>query len=259
MRNFLIYFILLGFLFSASAAEMRIWEDKDGNRYEAAFVREFFDKMTLRKKDGTEVRIPVEDFSDHDQRYMRVRVPPQITIDFSKKSWIKPKPPEMWATEDVQTMVKGTATVHKDSKRTFTSRLSAELFMIAKEVDGDDFFLLSKTDSSFLLGDHDDNTHVFSSEPDFTRKYDELGPSSWRGEQYDGYLIIISDRNGNTLATKTDIPGNWIDTPEVIENLRELYLRGAASVRSRHFDKTGKKSKLTRPKPRPYSETSHSL
>ncbi len=44
------------------------------------------------------------------------------------------------------------AAVHKDSKRIFTSRLKAELFMIAKEVDGDHFILLSKTDSSFLLG-----------------------------------------------------------------------------------------------------------
>jgi len=257
MKIFLIHFILLGVLFSASAAEMRIWEDKDGNRYEAEFVREFFDKMTLRCKDGTEVRIPVEDFSEHDQKYMRVTVPPNVSIKVSKTQWVKPKPPEMWPTEDVQTMVKGTATIQKESKRIFTSRLNAELFMIAKEVDGDNFILLSKTDSSFLLGDHNDNTHVFSSEPDFTRKYDEMGPSGWRGELYEGYLIIVSDKDGNTLAIKTDFPGGWIESPEVIENLRELAVRGAASVRSRHFDKTGKKAALTRPKPRSYGETSH--
>ncbi len=257
MKICLIYFILLGFILSATAAEMRIWEDKDGNRYEAEFVREFFDKMTLRCKDGTEVRIPVEDFSEHDQKYMRVKVPPQVVIDFSKSMWTKEKPPEMWETEDILLMVQGTATIHKESKRIFTSRLNAELFMIAKEVDGGNFILLSKTDSSFLLGDHNEDTHVFSSEPDFTRKYDEMGPSGWRGEQYAGYLIVVSDKDGNTLATKNDVLGGWIDEPEVIEHLRELAVRGAPSVRSRHFGKTGQKTTLTRPKPRSFSETSH--
>lgn len=257
MKSFLVSFIIVGLFFSVSAAEMRIWEDKDGNRYEAEFVRELFGKMTLRCKDGREVRIPIKEFAETDQQYLRVMVPPQVIVDFSKSTWIKPKPPELWPTADVQRMVKGTVTITKESKRIFTSRLTAELFMIAKEVDGDNFILLSKTDSSFLLGDHNNNTYKFSSEPDFTRRYDEFGPTVWRGELYEGYLIVVSDKDGNTLVTKDDMKGNWIDTPDVIENLRELALRGVASVYSRHFDKTGRKSELPRPQPRPFSDTNH--
>ena len=248
MKKIVIGVVFLSLSFSARAAEMRIWEDKNGNRYEAEFVRELFDQMTLRCKDGTEVRIPVDDFSEHDQKYMRVMVPPKISVDVSRKMWPKPKPPETWGSSDTVMMVQGRVTIVKESKRIFTSRLNAELFMIAEEVDGDHYVLLSKTDSSFLLGDHNDGIHLFASEPVMTRKYEEYGPAGLRGEEYSGYLVVVSDAQGNVLDIKTDIPGGWIEAPEVIENLRDLWLRGAPSLRSRHFDRTGKKAQLTRPK-----------
>lgn len=238
-------------------AEVRIWRDRNGNQYEAEFVRELFGKMTLRCTDGTEVRISIEEFSDHDQKYLRVMVPPEMSITFQEKEWVKPKPYEVWETTDKQMMVQGHVSITKITPRPFTGRLNAELFMIAAEVDGDNFVLLSRTESSFLLGEHNNNTHTFSSEPDYTRQYDEMGPSGWRGEIYEGYLIVISDSSGKTVTTQTNIHGNWIDKPEVIENLRDLMLRGAGSIRSRHFDKTGRKSKLTRPMPRQWGDVNH--
>jgi len=249
MKSFLIHCILLIFLFSASAAEMRIWEDKDGNRYEAEFVRELFGKMTLREKDGTEIRIPVENFSEHDQKYMRVMVPPNVSIAFSKANWIKDKPKELWDTDDdTITVIKGAVTVVKESKRPFTSGLVAELFLVAEEINGNgNYILLSKTDSAFLLGEQNNNTHVFKSKPVETQRYLEYNGIERRGEEYEGYLVVISDARGNILQTKTDIR-EWLEAPKVIENLRKLAVVGAPSIRSRHFDKTGSKVKVPRPK-----------
>jgi len=249
MKTFVIYFILLGLVFAASAAEIRIWNDKNGNTYEAEYVRELFDKLTLKTTDGKEVRIAVEDISEHDQKYLRVMVPPNLSIDFSKKTSIKDKPKELWDTDDdTITVIKGEVTIVKESKRPFTSGLKAELFLIADEINGNgNFILLSKTDSSFLLGEHNDDTHVFKFEPVEAQRYLEYNEIQRRGEEYRGYLVVISDTHGNIVQTKTDIR-EWIEAPEVIENLRELAVRGAPSIRSRHFDKTGSKVKVPRPK-----------
>jgi len=242
---FSLLFLIVGSVF----AEVRIWNDKNGNSYEAEYVRELFDKLTLRTTDGKEVRLAVEDFSEHDQKYLRVMVPPNLAVDFQKKSWTKEKPKELWDMDfDTIIVTRANVTITKESKRPFTSGLRAELFLIAKEVDGRNYILLSKTDSSFLLVDENENTHVFKSVPVETQNYLEYNEMQRRGEEYEGYLVVVSDTRGNIIQTKTDISRGWIEQPDVIKNLRELSLRGAGSLRSRHFDKTGSKVKTTRPK-----------
>jgi len=56
---------------------------------------------------------------------------------------------------------------------------------------------------------------------------------SRRGPVFIGYLIAISDRQGNTVQVKTNIP--WLEGK--LEQVRELYKRGPQSVYSRYFDK----------------------
>ena len=152
MKN-LIILLCLFFLSFSAFSEVRIWNNKDGSSYEAEYVREIFDKLTLETVDGKEVRIPVEDFSEHDQKYLRVMVPPNIEINFSKKTSIKPKPKEVADVDkDIITILSARVSITKDSKRPFTSGLKAELFLIGEEVTETQYkILLSKTDSSFLL------------------------------------------------------------------------------------------------------------
>ncbi len=229
-------------------AEIRIWRDKKGKEYEAEYVRELFDKVTLKTTDGKEHRLAVKDFSEHDQKYLRVMVPPNFSIDFSKKTSEKEKAWELWdEDDDVTTIVRGDVTIAKESKRPFTSSLKAEIFLVAEELDGENYILLGKTDSSFLFSEQNDYTHVFKIDPVEALVYLEFNFIQQRGEEYRGYLVVVSDAHGNILKTKTDIR-EWIEAPEVIENLRELMVRGKMSIRNRHFDKTGQKVRVPRPK-----------
>lgn len=242
---FLIFFSVRGVVFSA---EIRTWIDVKGHQYQAEYIQEMFDKVTLRDAEGKEYRIAIEDLSAHDQLYLRVMVPPQVEISFSRKVEQLKLPWDLWYEDNaIMSGISGEVTIQKVSKRPFTSRLSAEIYLVAKEVDGNNYVLLGKTSASFLFSEDTENIFKFKVDPVSTRIYDEYNGIQRRGEIYAGYLIVISDARENIVATKTDI-GDWISTPETITNLRELYTRGAASIYSRHFDKTGKKTEVTRPK-----------
>ena len=237
---------LLGF---SAFAEVRVWEDKSGHKYEAEFVRELFDKITLLDTKGKEHRLAVDDLSENDQKYIRVMVPPQLQVDCKASTGSFPVPWDLWH-EDNATMasITGEVTVQKISKRPFTSGLKAEVYLIAREVDGKNYILLSKAESSFLLSEQKEYKHVFKSEPVVTRAYTEYNGIQRRGEEYLGHLVVVLDARGNTVDVKSDI-GEWIMAPDVVVALRDLAVRGAASIRSRHFDKTGHKVEVPRPKP----------
>ena len=62
----------------------------------------------------------------------------------------------------------------------------------------------------------------------------------YAGTEYEGYLVVISSKAGDIVYVETSL-STWIEDPQVIENLRELYMAGAADWISRLFDKEGKK------------------
>jgi len=245
MKTGVFYFLIFFLFASTQAAEIRTWEDTQGNRYEAEFIRELFDKVTLRDMQGKEYRIAVEDFSEHDQKYLRVEVPPVVKFDVRTTITVPPKPEENWDMDnDKIKNFRSKVRVEKVSRRLFTSRIRAEIFHIAKEIDGENYVLLGKTESSFLLGEHNDNMHTFTSDPVQTKVYTEYTGVDQRGWEYIGYVLAISDKLGNITQVESEV--KWLE--DKVPQLRELYTRGAVSVYSRHFDKeTVQKTKVPRP------------
>jgi hypothetical protein len=227
-------------------AEIRVWEDAKGHQYKAEFVHELFDKITLRDVNGTEFRLGVDELSELDQRYLRVKVAPEIKIDFSKTSSVKPKPKEtMDLDNDIIMIIAAEVKIEKNSQRPYTSRLHAELYLIARDTTGGGFVLLSRTESDFLFTEKD--CHIFKSEPVMPRTFEQnSGENERRGEEYAGYLIVVRDFEDKIVAVKTDMP-DWIVNHDVINSLRDIYVRGAGSLRSRYFDRTGHKAPVPRP------------
>ena len=236
MKTLALFFFVL-MLGLPTFSEVRIWNDKNGNSYEAEYVKELFDKLTLKTTDGREVRVPIEDLSEHDQKYLRVMVPPNLELDFTKKTRIKPKPPEMGDLDhDVVTILTGKATITKDSKRPFTSGLKAELYLFGEEVAESKYkILLSRTEDSFLLPEKKGDSVELKTKPIELQVYTEYDGITRRGPVYIGYLIAIFDRQGNVVHVKTDI--TWLSGEEKVEQVRALYKQGSLSVYSRYFDK----------------------
>jgi len=247
--NLLRAILIIAILWGCAYSETRVWETRDGRKYEAEFVHELFDKLTLRTKDGEEVRISVEEFSEHDQKYLRVMVPPVVEVNVDKSTRTKSKEfdDQYDQDNDITAILSTKVNIQKVSKRPFTSRLNAELFLIGQEVqDRDYYILLSKTDSSFLLGEHNDNLHSFRTDPIELKVYTEFTKQR-RGHDYVGYVVAVSDAFGSLIHVDTDV--GWL--ADKVEALRDLYIRGASSKYSRYFDKETV-SKQNVPRPRDY-------
>lgn len=241
--------LTLCFIFSLSypvLADFRLWEDVQGKQYKAEFVQELFGKITLRDEKGMEFRLAVEELSELDQKYLRVKVAPEMEIDFSKTSSLKPKPKETMDLDNDTIMIyEAKVTLKKISKRPYTSRLYVTLYLIAEDVTGGGYLLLNKTDYDFVFTDK--ANPAFTSDPVTTRVFDQNSVTSERrGERYAGYLVVVRDFEDNIVAVKTDLP-DWITKPDVISSLRNLYMHGSGSLRSRYFDKTGCKAPVPRP------------
>lgn len=244
-KQFVILLVLLSAVQSVFSYEMREWE-VNGRMVRGRFERELFGKLTIVDEEGNETRFEVADLSDKDKKYVRVMIPPEIEVVARTKERPLPKRPMALYRDDIELTHQVTATISKKSQRPFTSRLNIEIFLIAEEVDGDNYILLNRFEDDFLLLDEKDQQYEYKSKPVQTTQFTDIGSDDRKGELFKGYVLIISSMQGDVLQVKSNLP-SWMQEPEFLDKMRELSVRGAPSVRSRHFDKTGNKV----PPPRP--------
>lgn len=257
MRKF--YFLLLTLVFVAqagSAYEVRVWEDVDGNKFEGRFYREIFGKLTIEAEDGTQKTFELEELSELDKKYVRTMVPPELEAKVSRKTRQLPgreNPRRMVTNFRYKLFVE----LKKKSQRPFTSRLKAELFMIAEENIEDDYCLIHKTTAEFILPIKKKNATVELESPWVPMRLwqgtgQSYGNAARLGMDYAGYLLVISTMQGEICLTDTSLGSSfnrWIEQPETIRNLQDLWVQGRGSWLSRLFDKTGSKVPVPRPPP----------
>jgi hypothetical protein len=242
MRRF--NFILLALAVCALAAnayERRDWEDIHGNRVTGRFVRELFGKLTVEDDEGNKSVFEIEDLSDLDKKYIRVKIPPKIDAVVRSQSKKLPKRPADLTRDDVEDVYWVAAEISKESQRPFTSRLNIETFLVADEFEADNYILLGRFTDSFLLVQEKDYKYSYKSEKVQCTLFSQLGSGERKGEVYKGHIFIITSQEGDVVFMHSSLP-TWMQQPEILEKLRELSIRGAPSVRSRHFNKQGEKA-----------------
>lgn len=244
----LIIFILCACVLASQAYELREWEDVDGNRFTGRFIRELFGKLAVEAEDGSETTLEIQDLSDVDKKYIRVMIPPKIeAVTRTQSRKLKPRPADL-TRDDIEKVHSVVAQIVKKSQRPFTSRLNTEIFLVGEEVEGDNYILLGRFEDSFLLLEEKDYQYELRSPQVPATQFTDLNSNGRKGELYKGHLLIITSMEGEVILMDSNLP-KWMRDSDMIKNLRELSIRGAPSVRSRHFDKSGKKA----PPPRPQS------
>lgn len=251
-KRALIFWILLGVVTLSQAYDLREWEDVKGNRFKGRFVRELFGKLTIEDDDGNESVLEIEDLSDVDKKYIRVMIPPKIEAVVRSQSKTLPKRPADLTRDDIEDVYWIVAEISKQSQRPFTSRLNIEVFLVAEEHEADNYILLGRFTDSFLLVKEKDYKYTYKSEKVQCTLFSQVGSGERKGEDYKGHVFIITSLGGDVVFMHSNLP-TWMQQPELLEKLRELSIRGAPSVRSRHFNKQGEKTPPPRPRYSPVS------
>ena len=228
--------ILLVFLVATcvfGVEEMQTWVLEDGTTFKARFTG-FFGKAVVMENDkGKQVKISLDRFSAEDCECIELKNPPSFNIDFRKKSKLR-----QFSTRFGTASTAGIPVVHlftfgarvgQTSAGSYNHEITVEFFAIgAQRHHNNKYILLDHQTSSFIPSKEKNRSFEFWS-PRIVELEEYAIQGAWssggsvdsyetRGKKYDTYLIIISDKNGKIIETKSE--NKW--PLENLENLRKL-------------------------------------
>ncbi len=238
---------LTGLLCASLFAEMREWANADGPSVTGAFERELFGGVLVRDAQAHTHLIPHEKLSPQDIRYLSHHVHPKIEIDCVKKTRILD--PGEWGVVGLYDMLHSfTITLNKKNTFPCKDKLTAELYIIADEVDGENYILIRREPVRFVFSEMKESSFSFFVNDVLIQKmqFRIAGtPATDRGAIYRGYIVAVMDSRGRLITYKTNLSrmeGLLDDMPAGIEKLRNLAIEGRGSFHSRRFDESIEKT-----------------
>jgi hypothetical protein len=168
-------------------SEYRVWTDQDGKTIEAEYVTSVGDKIVLRNKDGSEMRVSIDD-TDRENKGR----------SFNRGAGFQVQ------RESVQVDV----SIHKTSPAPYEAPLRAELYLIGKPENTDAYVVIGQKSSKFQFTTENKYEHDFSSG---TVHLKQVEAGRQVGLEYEGYLVAVRDRKGEVVeikASKLDFSKN---------------------------------------------------
>jgi hypothetical protein len=219
-----------------AVSKNREWTMKSGEKIEAELITQVGTRITLENLHGRQVTLAEDQFSEEDLKLIALLIPPTLEMEFSKKSTQRTFPETHSMQLPKASFYDFTARIKQTSRRPYPHPLTAEVFAIGEEVDGDNMILLDYKKESFHLPEGSQSVvEIAGSRTVQLMEYylnDYL-----RGEKYGGYLIVITDARSEIIAHK----GTSEKFFQNLDNLRRVPV-------GRYFDKDCNRCTPTRPK-----------
>ncbi len=181
--------------------ETRIWTLTSGKTIKAEFLTLIGGKVSLKNAKGRQITVPEGKFSEDDLNHIDLLMPPDLTLDFSKKSKQRSFPDTFSRDIPSAFYFDFKARISQSSSRLYSHELTAELFVIAQEIDGDKRILLDYQKEPFYMPDG--RRSVFQIKSKTVQLSDYVIREFHRGENYKGHLIVVTDSRGEIIAYKT--------------------------------------------------------
>ncbi|RKX35890.1 MAG: hypothetical protein DRP64_19050, partial [Verrucomicrobia bacterium] len=221
--------------------EPRTWIALDGRMLNAGFVTVIGGKAVLKNGKGKQLKIPLEQLSPEDRLHVDLADPPNFLINFSKTSDFIPPPKPSPFQHGVRPLKRTDyifgAKLKQQSAGAYPHEMHAEFFAFGEEVNGDNYVLLDRQQSTFTPSKENKRCHSFYSVKPIRLTQTSIRPASpLRGTKYGGFLITIADGRGKIIQYRSS--HKWVF--EKLENLKKLPV-------GVHFDKRC----IRTPPPRP--------
>ncbi len=192
--------------------KLRTWTLDDGQSIEAELVNQTSENAWIKTADGREIKVPADKLSEDDRLYLRLDDVPRMRIDFTEKIDALTSPPnELGRFSDTRRPVeikeyRFKARVKIMDTTRYTYPLTVEYFAIGREREGKNNYVLWQRSSKTFTPSRDNNFQMeFGSQEPIRRIVKSMmaGSSRMRGEDYDTYLVTVTDQRGKIIAHRT--------------------------------------------------------
>lgn len=222
----------------SGGAEMRTWTLADGTVFEAKYKAVVSNNVIMEGPNKEQEKIAMGRFSAADIEFFELENPPEFRISFRKKS-SQLQYSSRFILSQMPVIIQYTfgARLEQRSAGKYNHELTVEFFAIATQRGHNNKFILMDRQSRPFTPSKENNFSLefwssrIAEMDEYT--FNDLDP---RGKKYDGFLIIVTDKRGKVIATKT--ANKWL-----LENIETLRERGIGN----YMDNTCKRVHPGRP------------
>ena len=220
----------------------RSWTLEGGETFQAKLVTSFGASVVLETKARRQKKYPIANLSAADREYLELENPPEFSINFMKSSSQILNPPTAPWTSGTQRPLQmfeytfGVQVKQTSVSSPYNRELKVEYFAVGEEVDGDNYVLLERKESSFNPCEMEKRVFEFSGESIELRRMAYRDSAPVRGTKYGGYLVTITDKRGQVINYKSSHDFLY----ENLDRLRQL-------SPNNHFERNGIRTTPARP------------
>ena len=149
-------------------AEYRPWSDIKGNTIEAEYIRTSDETVVLRKRDGTEIKVPLLSLSEQDRTYAMLQCPPEIEIsmdDRLDRETLDYRGGRPGLRHYRQESVTIDVSLNKTSTEWYDAELSLEICLLGWMEQMNRYVIVGKIDSKFRFSDENKGLFTSTSRP----------------------------------------------------------------------------------------------
>jgi len=215
--------VLLFVACASGVEETRSWTLLDGSTFEATFRVLMGRAAVMENSEGKQLKIQMDQLCEEDREHIELKKPPQFKIDFRKKSKLRQVSSRFGERSLANMPVVNYFTfgvrIGQRSSGAYNHEVNIEVFAIgAQRRQNNKYILLDHQTSSFIPSDENNRSYEFWSPRRVELEEYAVAGGPTRGKKYDTYLILITDKNGKLIESKSE--KKW--PLENLENLRKL-------------------------------------